>query len=475
MEENQTQKNKNSFVREKIKDKPFNKKRAILRLLVSALSGIVFAGMASLVFALVLPRIRPLTEVTPTEEKETITTEVQGGEENKEPEDQVSTEPEKDSAADNDGDNEKENETDIEADVDTKQEESETTGETDNVLDDVTGDASDIVVPDVILPEYSLTLSDYQKLQDELYGIGASVNASVVTITSVVSDTDLFNNAYEAEDQGSGVIISENDNEYLILTERKVIKDASRISVTFLDDTICEAQIKKEDKNTGLAVLAVDKMSAGTAKTVATIGNTLTVHGGMIAIALGSPLGTNYSILTGNITSTNNEISVEDHNYSVYTTDIVANKDGSGILINVDGEIVGIVMQDYSASRTENTLTAISAVELQGVINKLCAGEDVPYIGIKVSTVTNKIENAYGIPKGVYIKEVTMDSPAMKAGLQSGDVITKINGAEVRTDVAYANILLAMSAGDVTSVEIKRKGASEYSTITYDVTIGAMK
>jgi serine protease Do len=195
----------------------------------------------------------------------------------------------------------------------------------------------------------------------------------------------------------------------------------------------------------------------------------------MIVIALGSPLGTNYSILTGNITSTNNEVSVEDHNYTVFTTDIVANQDGSGILIDVDGEIVGIVMQEYSTSRAENTLTAISAGELVPVIEKLCAGEDVPYMGVKVSTVTSKIESDYGIPKGVYIREVTVDSPAMNAGLQSGDVITKLNGEEVRSDLAFSNALLALSAGDVVRIQVKRKGAEDYTTIKYDVTLGVLE
>lgn len=464
MGDNQVQKN-NSFVREKIKEKPFNKKRALIRLLVSALSGIIFAGMACLVFALLLPRLQLYTNgISASETTVGASESTFAGSETVE-----------DTGS-------------LQEDTGVSGESSEMSGgETQNMIEDTQtpsteqeqvpdqGEPCDTETSQTMEQNYSLTLADYQSLQDELYSIGANVNASIVTITSVVSDTDLFNNAYEAEDQGSGVIISENDKEYLILTERKVIKDAARISVTFLDDSVCDATLKKEDKGTGLAVLSVDKAIVAGSKTVATIGNSLSVRGGMIAIALGSPLGTNYSILTGNITSTNNEISIEDHNYTVFTTDIVANKDGSGVLINVEGEIVGIVMQDYSASRAENTLTAVSASELLPVIEKLCAGEDIPYMGIKVSTVTSKIENAYGIPKGVYIKEVTMDSPAMNAGLQSGDVITSINGQKVSTDVAFANALLALSPEETATVEVKRKGASEYVTNTYDVTIGVLQ
>ena len=85
---------------------------------------------------------------------------------------------------------------------------------------------------------------------------------------------------------------------------------------------------------------------------------------------MGSPLGTNYSILTGNITSTGNEISTQDSNYSVYTTDIVANKNASGILINTDGEMIGVVMQNYSAAST-GALTAVDVTELNRIMELL--------------------------------------------------------------------------------------------------------
>ena len=87
-------------------------------------------------------------------------------------------------------------------------------------------------------------------------------------------------------------------------------------------------------------------------------------------LALGSPLGTNFSILTGNITSTSNSISTFDANYNVLTTDIVGSSQGSGVLVNLSGEVVGIVMQDYS-SGDENTLTAISVSQLKDIIEKL--------------------------------------------------------------------------------------------------------
>lgn len=191
-------------------------------------------------------------------------------------------------------------------------------------------------------------------------------------------------------------------------------------------------------------------------------------------LALGSPLGTNFSILTGNITSTSNSISTFDANYNVLTTDIVGSSQGSGVLVNLSGEVVGIVMQDYS-SGDENTLTAISVSQLKDIIEKLSNGQDIPYLGLKLTSVTSDIEKEYDIPKGVYIKSVGIDSPAMAAGLQSGDVIVKIAGENVETAQAYKNVLSGQTPGDVVKITIKTPGAAGYVEIECSATVGVLK
>ena len=294
----------------------------------------------------------------------------------------------------------------------------------------------------------------------------------------VVSDMDWFNNSYEREGQGSGTIIGESGSKLLILTERKVIKGASKIKVTFIDDTVAQAEVMKYDGNTGLVVLAVSKLDLETSTlasiSVMEMGSANTVHKGSVVIALGSPLGTNYSILTGNITATNNEISTADSNYSVYTTDIVANRNGSGILINTDGQLVGLVMQDYSAS-SASTLTAVDISELKPVMELLFADKDIPYLGVQASTVTDKIASTYRIPKGIYIKEVDMDSPAMNAGLQSGDVIVKLAGKDVTTVASYSEIVLGLEPGENYKIVIKREGSNGYKIITCEIKAGILK
>ena len=207
---------------------------------------------------------------------------------------------------------------------------------------------------------------------------GREANKSIVTVTGVKSDTDWFNNPYESRGQSSGIIVAENGRELLILTERKAITDVQEIYVTFVNDTTVEAAMKMYDGNTGIAILSVPltgiEESTRSAISTAVLGNSITMAQGTIVIAVGSPLGTNYSVLAGNITSTNNSISTLDSNYTVFTTNIVGSSSGSGALINVDGEVVGLVMQDYSNAEDENTLTAISISELKTIIEMLSNG-----------------------------------------------------------------------------------------------------
>ena len=264
----------------------------------------------------------------------------------------------------------------------------------------------------------------------------------------------------------------------MILTERKVIAEASSVYVTFVNDTSVEASIKKYDGNTGITVLSVpvDEIDNDTMNliSVAVLGNSLAITQGTLALAVGSPLGTNYSILTGTITATNNEISTPDNNYSVYTTDIVASENGSGVLINMDGELVGVVMQSYSAA-SANTLTAVEISELMPVIDLLFADKEVPYFGVHISTVTQHIAQKYDIPKGIYIKKVEMDSPAMDAGLQSGDVIRSVAGQEVASAEQFREVLLQLTPKETYSVTVMREGTKGYKKITCKLKAGVLQ
>ena len=275
------------------------------------------------------------------------------------------------------------------------------------------------------------------------------------------------------------MIIADTGEQLWILTERKTIQGASSIRVTFVDDTTVEAKLQKYDGNTGIAVLRVnaEDVSGETKEqiAVATLGSSVGVSLGQMVLAVGSPIGTIHSILSGTITSNKNSISTTDCNYTVFTTDMVGTADGSGALINTNGEIIGFVLQDYNLQKEQSTLTAVSISELKGVIELLSNDKPVPYLGMRISTVTEEISKNYDIPMGVYVRDVEIDSPAMEAGFQSGDVITAINGEEIMSAEDYEKLVLTLNAEDVVHISCQRQSVDGYISLEIDVVVGILK
>lgn len=421
------QENKYEFIKEKRREIPVNKKKVamqtgyvcVLALLFGVIASIVIAFLQPKIEAMLYPAQKPVVSIPEDEPTETTSTE---GTES------------------------------------TKSTETEMVGENQPPIDMVV---------------WQPTIEDYQILHNQLYAIGQQANRFVVTVTGIQSETDWFNNAYENRDQGSGIIIANNSQELLILTEKKIIVSAQEVFVTFIDDVTVRATMKQYDGNTGIAILSValSDIDENTKRqiSIATLGNSLSIPQGTLAIAIGSPMGVNFSILTGNITSTTNTISTVDANYNIFTTDIVASENGSGALINVKGEVIGLVMQDYSRQGDENTLTAVSISDVKTLIEKLSNGKEVAYLGLGISTVTTEIEKAYDIPRGVYIKEVKMDSPAMAAGLQSGDVIVEMDGSTIYDEAAYERRMTQVKPGDNVRIIIKRQSNDGYVSIRCDV------
>lgn len=433
-----------NFIREKIKDKPLNKKKIFHKGIATIGYAILFGVVSCLVFCVLRPIMEPWFA------------------------------PEEDEWVGIPKDNTLADDTEPETTTDDKVQNTN--------VDDIDADQKDKKTEQqtvYITEKQEMTLDDFQQLQNELYRIGRSVNKSIVTVTGVREGTDIFDSPYEAAGQASGLIIGNSNKELLILTEYQVIEDVKSIRVTFINDDTLDAQLKKYDGNTGIAVLGVpvEKIADATMNQIeiAVLGNSLGIRQGKMVVALGSPLGTNYSILTGNVTSVTNTITTEDRNYTVFTTNIVSNARGNGVLVNISGEVIGLFLKSSNIQKEQNTLTAVSISELKDILELLSNGLDVPYIGIKGSTVTDAISEEYDIPKGVYIKEAVMDSPAMTAGLQTGDVIVSVNREEVLTMEDYQKILLTLKKGDEVRITVNRQSAEGYKKVNCIVQVGVLR
>ena len=418
------------FIKETRKEKPINRKKFVRQMVKTIILAVVFGVVASLTFVVLMPRFEQY--FTPEEPP------------------QVSFE-----------------EPEPVEDVEEPPEEPEQTQDSEK--------------PETVIIEKPtpLDLSQYQMLQNKLYAVGREADKFIVSVTNVKNDTDIFNTSYETKGIGSGIIIADTGDQLLILTEKKTIAGASSIRVTFSDGATVKAELQKYDGNTGITVLRVKTadVSKETKKqiAVATLGSSVGVSQGQTVLAVGSPIGTIHSILTGNITSNRNTISTMDCNYTIFTTDMVGSADASGALINTKGEIIGFILQDYNMQKEQTTLAAVSISELKGVIELLSNDKSVPYLGLVISTVTDDIAEDYHMPKGVYVRDVAFDSPAMQAGFQRGDVITAINGEAVVAVEDYEKMLRSLIVEDVVHITYERQGAEEYIPLEIDAKVGILK
>ena len=192
---------------------------------------------------------------------------------------------------------------------------------------------------------------------------------------------------------------------------------------------------------------------------------------GMPVIALGSPLGTGGSISYGMVTSTGTVIDLPDAAYKKITTDIYGSRNATGIVINLKGMVIGIIDNVNTGNDMSNLLTAFGITELKGTIEQMSNDKERAYLGVHGADVPKEAieDTQIDTPAGTYIREIEIDSPAMDAGIQSGDVVTKVGNTEITTYNELLGILHASKPGDVLKVTLTRQGHE----LSVDVPLGS--
>ncbi len=333
--------------------------------------------------------------------------------------------------------------------------------------------------PVIITETPELELSDYQKLYTKLKAVAGEVNKSLVTVTAASSDTDWFNETYESSREISGLLVGNNGVELLVLTPYEPVKDASQLEVTFVDGRSREAVLKNYDRVTDMAIVSVnlaslDESTMGAVK-IADLGSSKSLKAGDSVIAVGSPAGFAGSLKFGNLLAPGHKTSVIDGEYRLLITDMERSDGGTGVLVNLDGQVIGLIEDTYLHASNEQALTAYAISDMKAVIEHLSNSQDLVYMGIKGSQVTEEIAESQGIPTGVYVSEVVQDSPALNGGLQAGDVITEISGKTVVSVTQMQEMLLKFSKDQVIQVKVMRQGKEEYKEITCSVKLDVLK
>ena len=328
-----------------------------------------------------------------------------------------------------------------------------------------------VTVPEVTVPESPIT--EYTKMYDEMKMVAQNAMRAVVTVTGITTTEDWFQVHSESTKQSSGVIVANSNGDLYILTEYSAVESVERVVITFNNGAIADGRYQMHDPNTGLTVLkvAVDDLETETKANmaVAKLGNSFTVSQGEAVIAIGSPMGYSSSVVYGQITSTTNTLSLYDKQYHIFTTNMLGNEEGSGIIINLKGEVVSVMSQGARTEDLKNIIVGLPISQLKPLIENLSNGKPVASIGIKGQNVTDEVANQTGMPKGVYVTSMKSDSPAFVSGIKNGDIIVKYNDISVENMVQYAECLSDTNPGAIAELTVMRMSSEGYREFTFKV------
>ncbi len=306
---------------------------------------------------------------------------------------------------------------------------------------------------------------------------------SIVSITCQIESKvmDAFGQTYNRVQQGagSGIVIGEDDTYYYVSTNNHVITGAKAIIVTFCDDKDVKATVKGTDSTGDLAVIAVKKedVKASTKKAIklAKIGQSKDVKVGDSVVAIGNALGLGQSSTVGVVSALDRQVDINNVKMTLIQTDAAINGGNSGgALLNMNGEVVGINSAKFVEDAVEGMGFAIPITNAQTILNELMNSEEVPegkegYLGLSGITITSEESDTYHIPLGVYVREVPKGGASYKAGIQVGDVVTKLNGVGVTSIQALQERANSYKEGTEIVLTIERYKDGTYEELELKV------
>ena len=314
---------------------------------------------------------------------------------------------------------------------------------------------------------------DYRELQNALSDVIKEADKKIVTITGIKQgESWKTGNVKEL----TGVIVGDNGRELLILSTYSSAKDLQLFRAEFADGSVHSAVIKQKDKTNNIAVFSVSKgdMSETTLEKVmvASLSNTNLAKRGELLFIIGSPFGYSKGIATGMISSTEEMITRADNEIRLIVTDVIGNSKSGGVLFNTYGNVLGLVDTSLSSKTEGYPLVTVGITQIKEEIQLMSNGKNVPYIGIIGTMISEETALEENIPQGLFVQEVEMDSPAMAAGIKSGDIITVIDGEEIRSMSGYHKTMMKQEAGQAIRINGQRSGLESYVEIKFNVTVG---
>lgn len=318
---------------------------------------------------------------------------------------------------------------------------------------------------------------NYSKSVKSLSDVAKKGKRSVVSLL-VLTGATIGNKEFVSESQSvSGVLIADNGQELLILGPTMEVGETQQIQATFCDGKKYQVTEKKSDANLELTIYAVkeSQLEEKTAKSIrlAALGSSYEVKKGDTTVLLGMLFGQGDAVGYGVLRSSTEKAERADGTYHILGAELAGFTGGSGIMFNRQEEVIGIICDAAGEDTKEELMHAYAISDIKDVMQFLANGESVPYIGIHATDVSENIAEDRRIPRGIYVDKVEADSPAMRAGIQSGDVLTAIGGTDIENFEQYHELLMEEKEGTHLLIKGYRRGAKDqYVAVHFNATVG---
>ena len=319
-----------------------------------------------------------------------------------------------------------------------------------------------------------------------------AVMPACVSITNNFTQTvqDFWGQTYSQDEtaSGSGIIIGENEQELLIVTNNHVVDSTEQLYVQFIDGETVEAQVKGTDASADLAVVAVklDTIANSTKQEIciARMGDSDSLKIGEPAIAIGNALGYGQSVTTGVISALNRKIenSNSEEGTSLIQTDAAINPGNSGgALLNMRGEVIGINSNKIGGSSIEGMGYAIPISTARPIIEDLMerqtrtkySEEERGYLGISCINVTSDLSENFSMPQGIFVAQVYSGTGAEAAGLVRGNIVVAFDGVTVQDQEELTKQMQYYKAGESVEITIMVNSANGYQQKNVTVTLSS--
>lgn len=309
------------------------------------------------------------------------------------------------------------------------------------------------------------SLDNYEKISRQLSAVGENANAAIVGLGN--TDADALNNSAQAREASAshqkycGILFHENAQYYYVLTEYASSRRAEDIRIGFLDGKITGGTLVGQDSALNLAVFRVDKSEFSTEEqkriVIAALADTSSLSLGTYVLVVGKPNGNLFSVHSATLTEKPITVPITDRELVLFTTSIPYQAGRSGFVLNVHGQLLGMLTTSYSNITGEVDTAFVSFSGLTLDINLLLQGKTLPYLGVTGNNVNKEKAKSLGIMEGIYVDSVDASSPAYVGKMRVADIITEVDGQQIHSVQELHGVLAKKQEGDEIEIIVYRQ------------------